>query len=762
MRTFEFKPEIQSFTGTSCSWENVTFESDDDGSQDLESSVWSCRPRFEYPQSTGHIKGLNGLPQSRSPNRSLHGQRKRKRSGSVDFSESGPKRSMTADAFQSISSWKYTELVQDNLTLALVDENDDDGCLLRETWPEIEGRLADMVAKRLRAVPEGPNPLFDSSYVIRGHRVIRCLDGYSKIFLEDCMDKIGNTWRGLRIRLVHASEIPCPEARRILPSTEDVEQTEENSFGWTVPRGAQMSKTAILEIRNRALSKRKRLQIPTAEETNQTEEVNQTEEAEQTHEEQQTVKNSFGWIVPRGAQISDTAIQEIQIRKINNPKGQQNRFMLKDGPTIWRVFINRNHEVHILEHIPLAGEVDHMEKMNLAEDLNQLEGVEQMRQVDEISYTELTEVNSLGWIVPPGAQFSDTAIQHINNFMIRAKGRRMAYLLSDGLKAWRVLVSRGDRVRIRPYTGSAVRKEPSNKIEAIDQSEQRENIEQTMLIDEADDTELTDGTKQTKELIQPAEINHKEEISQANETELTEVNSLGWTVPRGAQFSDTAIQQINNFMIKAKGKRTAFLVFDGLKAWRMLVSRGGQVRIRPYTRSAVRKEQMEEIEHTEDRDQKEVDKSLVINPTEPTKDTKLTENMAFSEDNQILISHFDRPAVKTEPSEQKGAIEVNGEELKQTEKANLEDGMDQTMETVQPVVNSLGWILVDGAQPSETAILQIQPRVLKRTNKTRYRFLVKDGLKTWRVYLHGSHPVRVGPYNPPVDKTKEMKPTEDI
>ncbi|XP_070073507.1 uncharacterized protein [Drosophila takahashii] len=878
---------------------------------------------------------------------------------------------MTADAFQSISSWKYTELLQDNLTLALVDENDDDGCLLRETWPEIEGRLSDMVAKRLQAVPQGPNPSFDSSYVIRGHRVIRCLDGFSKIFLEDCLDQIGSAWRGLRIRLVHASEIPCPEKQRILPSTEDLEQTEEinqteeaeqtveNSFGWIVPRGAQISDAAIQEIQFRKLhnpngqqnrfllkdgstvwriiinqdqevriiehispagenlnqlakgdqmsqldeisevnsfgwivppgahfsdtaiqqiknsmikAKGKRMaflvfdglkgwrvkvrrgdqvrirpytrsavrkepsneientkqsmaidqseqrqnieqtketlqtmlmdeteDIELTDGTKQTEDLIQPEERNHT-EKQQTVENSFGWIVPLGAQISDAAIQEIQFRKLYNPNGQQNRFLLKDGSTIWRIIINQDHEVRILEHIPPAEEVNHVE-----------EG-EQMSQEDEIS-----EVNSFGWIVPPGAQFSDTAIQQITNFKIKANGKRVRFLVFDGLNAWKVQVSRGDRVLIRQYTGSAVRKEPSNEVEnpeqsmVIDQSEQREDIEKTMLIDEQQDAE---GSKQAKEMIQTAEINNTEEISQANEEELAEVNHFGWTVPLGAQFSDIAIEEIKNGMIKAKGKRRAFLVFDGLKAWRVKVRRGDQVRIRPYTRSAVRKEPskeieegqlIEEIDHTEDREQMEVDKSLVINAKQDTKE--LSENNAFSGDNQILISHYVPPAVKEkgrmvvndedgispqnksllinpkddtdateklsennafsgdnqllirkekeEPSEEKGAIKVNDEDAISPRAEELEDEMGQ------PVVNSLGWVLVGGAQPSEAAILEIQPRVLKGTTKSRYRFLVKDGLKTWRVTLNRSQTVRIGPYNPPVDKTKELKPMED-
>ncbi|XP_041565055.1 uncharacterized protein LOC121467547 [Drosophila elegans] len=113
---------------------------------------------------------------------------------------------------------KLNEVVEDNLVMALVDELHDDGRLLNEKWEEIESILADMVTDRLMAVPQGPIPSFDSSEVIRGHRVIRCDDGFSKIFLAECVSRIGDSWNGLRIRLVHASQIPRrPQARIWLP-----------------------------------------------------------------------------------------------------------------------------------------------------------------------------------------------------------------------------------------------------------------------------------------------------------------------------------------------------------------------------------------------------------------------------------------------------------------------------------------------------------------------------------------------------------------
>lgn len=113
----------------------------------------------------------------------------------------------------------------DNLTMALVDELHEDGRLLNERWQEVEAQLAYMVTDRVMAMPGGPVPSFDSSDVVRGHRVIRCEDGFSKVFLSDCVAAISNSWHDMRIKLVHVSDVPfAPQARIWLPTG----QTDHN------------------------------------------------------------------------------------------------------------------------------------------------------------------------------------------------------------------------------------------------------------------------------------------------------------------------------------------------------------------------------------------------------------------------------------------------------------------------------------------------------------------------------------------------------
>nr|XP_044249341.1 uncharacterized protein LOC123002775 [Drosophila takahashii] len=152
-----------------------------------------------------------------------------KRDRSHEASVSAPKRAKDAQGRPRPTSFvkkakKFSDVARDSLAMALVDDLHDDGRLLSEKWEEIEIKVADMVAERLSAVPDGPIPSFDSSDMVRGHRVIKCDDSFSRTFLAECISKIGNAWDGLSIRLVHAREIPRrPRARIWLPK----EQTDQ-------------------------------------------------------------------------------------------------------------------------------------------------------------------------------------------------------------------------------------------------------------------------------------------------------------------------------------------------------------------------------------------------------------------------------------------------------------------------------------------------------------------------------------------------------
>uniref|UniRef100_B3P5B7 GG11994 n=1 Tax=Drosophila erecta TaxID=7220 RepID=B3P5B7_DROER len=155
----------------------------------------------------------------------------------------------------------------DNLVMALVDEFHEDGYLLNEKWEEIETRLAHMVTDRVMAMPGGPVPSFDSSDVIRGHRVIRCVDGFSKIFLAACIDTIGDSWDGMRIRLVHVSDIPWrPQARIWLPHGQmdhnriliclRAQNLDIDMSDWSILRAEEITKTSqtfLLLINRRCL-----------------------------------------------------------------------------------------------------------------------------------------------------------------------------------------------------------------------------------------------------------------------------------------------------------------------------------------------------------------------------------------------------------------------------------------------------------------------------------------------------------------------------
>nr|XP_041633526.1 uncharacterized protein LOC121503289 [Drosophila kikkawai] len=133
-----------------------------------------------------------------------------KRNRSQEVSESAPKRAKDAKGAPRPTTFvktakKFSEVARDSLAMALVDELNDDGRLLMEKWEEVETQLAEMVTDKLLSEPTGQSPSFDSSDMVRGHRV-------------DCVARLGKAWKGISIKLVPARDIPRrPRTRIWLP-----------------------------------------------------------------------------------------------------------------------------------------------------------------------------------------------------------------------------------------------------------------------------------------------------------------------------------------------------------------------------------------------------------------------------------------------------------------------------------------------------------------------------------------------------------------
>ncbi|XP_037944397.1 uncharacterized protein LOC119677197 [Teleopsis dalmanni] len=115
------------------------------------------------------------------------------------------------------ASRPFSEVARDHLSVALIDEHNSNGKLLMERWALIETKLSELVMAELMTNP-GSVPSFDCADIVRGHRVIRCDDEYSRSFLSKAITKISENWDGLKLKLVPAAEIPSrPRARVWLP-----------------------------------------------------------------------------------------------------------------------------------------------------------------------------------------------------------------------------------------------------------------------------------------------------------------------------------------------------------------------------------------------------------------------------------------------------------------------------------------------------------------------------------------------------------------
>ncbi|XP_055847210.1 uncharacterized protein LOC129915028 [Episyrphus balteatus] len=111
-----------------------------------------------------------------------------------------------------------SEIVRDDLQVAIVDELSTDNKGLMSVWNSIEAKLSEMVFLYTLSANEGPYPSFDSGEMLRGYRVIKCEDGFSRDFLSKSVDEISTKWDGLKLKLIPAKEIPKqPLARIWLP-----------------------------------------------------------------------------------------------------------------------------------------------------------------------------------------------------------------------------------------------------------------------------------------------------------------------------------------------------------------------------------------------------------------------------------------------------------------------------------------------------------------------------------------------------------------
>ncbi|XP_046805498.1 uncharacterized protein LOC124419553 [Lucilia cuprina] len=112
----------------------------------------------------------------------------------------------------------FNEVVKDHLLMALVTEKDGAINPVVTEWGAIESKLTELVMEHLLTNKDDKVPRFDSSEIHRGYRVIKCLDEFSKGFLNKCITKIRDAWVGLSLKLIPAEEIPMrPRARVWLP-----------------------------------------------------------------------------------------------------------------------------------------------------------------------------------------------------------------------------------------------------------------------------------------------------------------------------------------------------------------------------------------------------------------------------------------------------------------------------------------------------------------------------------------------------------------
>ncbi|XP_055840120.1 uncharacterized protein LOC129907773 [Episyrphus balteatus] len=113
-----------------------------------------------------------------------------------------------------------SEIVRDDLQVAVVDELSTDSRALMSVWNSIEAKLSGMVFLYTLSATEGPYPSFDSGEMIRAYRVIKCEDRFSKDFLNKSVAEVSNKWDGSSLSQLrrfqdnHWLAFGCPHEHR--------------------------------------------------------------------------------------------------------------------------------------------------------------------------------------------------------------------------------------------------------------------------------------------------------------------------------------------------------------------------------------------------------------------------------------------------------------------------------------------------------------------------------------------------------------------
>lgn len=155
-------------------------------------------------------KKEKAVKRDRSQEETLPSQKKSKLDGNV--------KKKKATSLRAAQPPTLSEVVRDDLQVAVVDELSTNSKGLLSVWSSIEAKLSEMVFTYTLSTSEGPYPSFDSGEMLRGYRVIKCEDAFSRDFLRDSIAKVSNDWEGLKLKLIPAKEIPRqPKARIWLP-----------------------------------------------------------------------------------------------------------------------------------------------------------------------------------------------------------------------------------------------------------------------------------------------------------------------------------------------------------------------------------------------------------------------------------------------------------------------------------------------------------------------------------------------------------------
>lgn len=183
----------------------------------LDKATLSDRQKQSLAWAKGVIDAQTNLADSGNPDSRNAGEGAGKRLRSPD-EKPLPKRTKVTDQLPGPKS--FSEVIKDNLVMAVINRGDENGTIPRNMWSRVEAKLADTFFAVLEDMP-GPPPVCRDAGWHKGRvKLVAFGDDRSAALYKAAISRLGELWPGAKLDVVSRHDIPSqPRAHAWIPAT---------------------------------------------------------------------------------------------------------------------------------------------------------------------------------------------------------------------------------------------------------------------------------------------------------------------------------------------------------------------------------------------------------------------------------------------------------------------------------------------------------------------------------------------------------------